>query len=147
VGHQQRGSTNRNIGGGAVKGSIPFPRSKLQTSNIMKLVLNIGRGIEISGTRVDLLSVGNIVAAVDKLLGNISSIHCHESDSEPTVVAVIDGPDMDIAKAVNQLCLTLSQDAIAYTVDGEGHMEGPKAAEWGPFNPTYFVQPNGQRLA
>jgi hypothetical protein len=113
----------------------------------MKLVLNIGRGVEVNGNRVDLLGVGTIVTELDRLIGNISSVHCHESNSEPTVVAVIDGPIGDVVGAINELCATLRQDAIAYTVDGEGRMEGPKAAAWGPFNPEYFIQPNGQRMA
>jgi len=111
----------------------------------MKATLNIGRGVEINGIRVKLLGVGDIVGALEQL-GEILSINQHQSDSEPTIVAVIDSVG-DIASAVEQLCVTLQQDAIPYVQEGHGNMVGPKAEAWGPFNPEYYITPDGTRLA
>ena len=114
----------------------------------MKAVLNIGRGIERNGQRVRVMSVAEVVAALEKRVGEIISIHAHQSASEPTLVVVMDAAtEAAASKAVRELCADLEQDAIAYTLDGKGHMDGPRAAAWGPFNPAYFINPDGTSAA
>ncbi|KVE35707.1 hypothetical protein [Burkholderia sp. BDU5] len=51
-----------------------------------------------------------------------------------------------IPQAIAALSDELAQDCIAvgYVIDGKvqgGDLYGPKSAEWGPFNPEYFVLP------
>jgi hypothetical protein len=47
------------------------------------------------------------------------------------------------------LAVALGQDCIAvwHADEAYGDLIGPKAAEWGPFNPEFFILPDGTRLA
>ena len=67
-----------------------------------------------------------------------------ESDSEPTLTAEIRG-DVD-GEFLLALCDELSQDCIAVIDSLGGTLIGPKADEWGPFNPAYFFTLAGERL-
>lgn len=40
----------------------------------------------------------------------------------------------------------LEQDCIAQYYDGQGILCGPNAAEWGEFNPKYFIKLDGSAL-
>lgn len=68
------------------------------------------------------------------------------SNTETTYVIVAESFDSSghfstHEAAVHMVCLQLSQDAIAYTVDGTGYLVGPKAEDWGgEFNPEYFIE-------
>lgn len=68
-----------------------------------------------------------------------------ESDSEPTLVAALDG-QLE-AEFLNTLSIALAQDCVAYVGREGGELYGPKASEWGPFNPAYFFTLAGERLA
>jgi hypothetical protein len=62
-----------------------------------------------------------------------------ESDTEPTLICEISRePSPDEVAA---LCERFSQDCFAVydNVAKRGTLLGPKAAEWGPFNPEYFL--------
>ena len=37
------------------------------------------------------------------------------------------------------LCVSCQQDAIAFTINGEGYLVGPAAHLWGEFNPELFL--------
>lgn len=60
-----------------------------------------------------------------------------------TLVSAFDVPaDMGhdaVQAALHELCLVCEQEAIAYKLGDEGHLAGPAAAEWGPFNPDLWV--------
>jgi hypothetical protein len=63
-----------------------------------------------------------------------------QSDTEPTLVAVL--PETD-DETVEQVARELSQEAIAVqNADGSGKLLGPRAAEWGDFNPEFFLLPS-----
>jgi hypothetical protein len=64
-----------------------------------------------------------------------------QSTSEQTSVIVLDCYVDDALLLV--LCEQLQQDAIAAfdTVEGTGRVVGPRASEWGEFNPDYFLMP------
>lgn len=85
------------------------------------------------------------------LNGAIVACHVYDSDTEPTVVAVVSLPrnGWRIAHAVDAAGLALAQEAIAVynPENGVGVLVGHKADEWGPFNPAFFIMPSGQRLA
>lgn len=83
----------------------------------------------------------------------------HTSDTEPTLVVAVDCAG-EFALLVNRLSEELGQDAIAawfprpVATNGRvdwskstGMLFGPKAAEWGPFNPEFFLQLDGRRLS
>ena len=69
-----------------------------------------------------------------------------QSASEPTAVIEIQALPHNLLALeyiADQLCQTLRQDAVAFTVGGAGHLLGPKAAEWGGvFNPEFFLLPS-----
>lgn len=69
-----------------------------------------------------------------------------ESASEPTAVIEIQALPHNLLALeyiADNICKLLNQDCIAFTVDGTGHLLGPKAADWGgKFNPQYFLTPS-----
>jgi hypothetical protein len=66
------------------------------------------------------------------------------SDTEPTLVVKV---KRALTKRQGDFLSGLAdQEAIAQrTGDEKGALFGPKAEQWGPFNPTYFVTPTGAR--
>lgn len=65
----------------------------------------------------------------------------HDKGTEPTIVAVVEPRDTGtaITARIESLSRVLSQDCIAVrNAAGDGVLIGPKAAEWGEFNPEYF---------
>lgn len=70
------------------------------------------------------------------------------SDTEETVVATVNHPG-DVYACANWLAQRLDQDCVAILDNetGEGRLIGPKAAEWGAFDPTQFILLDGTRLA
>ena len=67
-----------------------------------------------------------------------------ESDSEPTLSAELRGAMP--AEALDRLCERLDQDCVAVIDSLGGYLHGPKALDWGPFNPAYFFTVEGERL-
>lgn len=105
-------------------------------------IINIGMDVNDGG-----LPIGP--AIIRRALRNAGAVvlndTCHVSDSEPTFVARLAAPlPADVAYA---LSMELRQDCIAQAVGLSGKLHGPKAAAWGPFNPDYFLQFDGSRLA
>lgn len=61
-----------------------------------------------------------------------------QSATEKTLVAVLEEAATD--DALWAMCADLEQDCIAQQVEGQpGQLVGPRAGEWGPFNPEYFI--------
>lgn len=85
------------------------------------------------------------------LNGVIVACHVYDSDTEPTVVAVValQHNAWRIAHALELVATALAQEAVAvYNPENNvGILIGPKAEQWGPFNPEFFIMPSGQRLA
>lgn len=108
----------------------------------------INIGLAIPGSTEQMLS-GPVLA----LLKSRFSVLDHaviQSDTEPTISAVCAAYDDNlgaIVDAVNVICIALGQEAIALFFKDWGQLVGPKAAEWGPFNPAYFVTTGGARLS
>jgi len=71
----------------------------------------------------------------------------HTSNTERTAVLQFD--TRPTVKQVDQLSRALAQDCIALYLlpSGDGTLIGPKARKWGPFNPAYFLLPNGRPAA
>ena len=69
-----------------------------------------------------------------------------QSASEPTAVIELTAEPQNLLALeyiADNLCKLLNQDCIAFTVDGQGYLLGPKAADWGgKFNPEYFLTPS-----
>lgn len=68
------------------------------------------------------------------------------SQTEPTVVVTLRDPVNDAT--ITELCELLAQDCIArFSAEtGDAALVGPKAAEWGEFDPARFIMPSGHTL-
>lgn len=76
----------------------------------------------------------------------------HTSDTEPTLVVQVETLHKNprwFLTSIERLAVELHQDCIAvYRPElGGGALIGPKAAEWGAFDPKQFIQLDGTRLA
>ena len=75
-----------------------------------------------------------------------------ESDTEPTLVAEVISPNANpflALQLLRRVADELDQDCIAVyrELTGGGALIGPRAAEWGPFNPEFFLLLDGRRLS
>lgn len=113
----------------------------------MDFIVNIGLKSDTLGD-ISVELAKQMLWAADLLIKNETVL---QSDTEPTLVVrvtSINGPSFTLAN-LRQLAIDLGQDCIAVyrPKTGGGALIGPKAAEWGPFNPEYFILPDGTRLA
>lgn len=71
----------------------------------------------------------------------VSNSCLRQSATEPTLILEIDNiEEEEVIEFVEHLCHALFQDCIAIRDEnGNGELIGPKASEWGPFNPDYFL--------
>lgn len=119
-------------------------------------ILNIGLNTNTGGR----ITANDVLDALRNIGIEITTHAVHTSDTEPTLVAAVNIFDPFFGDAVAQLCEELGQDAIAVwfprpvATNGRidwskspGQLFGPKAAEWGPFNPEFFLQLDGRRLS
>lgn len=108
----------------------------------MKYQINIG--LDIPGQTMDNYTT---VQQANKALGllvrlfNAQDIRLQQSNTELTMVAQFQSEAADFERLVYNLSDTLQQDCIAVlnTETNEGKLIGHKAAEWGAFNPEYFI--------
>lgn len=115
----------------------------------MRLLLNIGLQVGAAQTLAAHV-VREILIANDFILHGEGKVF--ESDTEPTPVIGVDAPPRiagSAARNPRQTAVDLGQDCVAVVnpLNGFGTLVGPKAAEWGAFNPALFILPNGKRLA
>jgi hypothetical protein len=111
----------------------------------MDVILNIG----LHSDKLGKIAPVTALSAVRLAWLQIKSSTVVQSDTEPTLVLVVKAPHINLHGIVRGLAKTLGQDCIAiydpcYCM---GNLLGPKAAEWGPFNPEFFILPDGTRLA
>lgn len=105
-------------------------------------ILNIGLDIPGGGR----LTPEEVAARIAEAGINIRSSVVHSSDTEPTFIATIDRPLSKME--ADQLSADLRQEAIVQRMpDGTGASYGPQADNWGPYNPEYFVMPDGRRAS
>ena len=110
----------------------------------MTAILNIGLNAG-DEPAWDLSDVKLALAACLPFEINVLSAVVHKSDTEQTAVVEISNPVTP--QEAFAVAYALSQDCIAQLADGVGELYGPKAEEWGPFNPAYFILGNGERAA
>lgn len=102
----------------------------------MTTILNIGLNIE--GKPFWTLSDAILaVNAVLPITAFVTKSQVSQSATEQTAVIELTHPLTE--KEANAICYVLKQDCIAQLANGEGVLWGPKADEWGPFNPEYFL--------
>jgi hypothetical protein len=85
---------------------------------------------------------------------DVTDLQLFASDSEWTAVVTVCMPQKSyrleqLVDAIDPAAIFLKQDCIAVVRDirNGGSLIGPKAQEWAPFNPTYFIMPDGRRLS
>lgn len=107
----------------------------------MKTLLNIGHSRQ--GTS-DLWSQ-DIVTAVKALGVHVVRFELVNSHTEPTTFLEVDTLTLPKDTSLEFLSKFLEQDCIAiYDEDRqEGRLVGPGARIWGPFNPDFFITPEG----
>ena len=101
----------------------------------MQTTLNIGLNIG-DGTR----KVSPAVAMAALALAGAAVLRhtIAQSATEVTLVAELAEPLP--RETLHAVSVVLEQDCIAQRhVDGVGELIGPRAAEWGEFNPAYFL--------
>lgn len=107
-----------------------------------KPLLNVGLNIG-NETKLDEKIVTDTLKkefGVDVLGGKVV-----QSGTEPTFVPELSRKLTD--KELNKLSEVLQQDAIPQYADGVGTIAGPKAKEWGDFNPDYFLNKEGKPIS
>ena len=113
----------------------------------IKLTLNIG--LNSAGGAIPAEQARQALAANEFLIVRDAVL---ESDTEPTLVAEVISPDTSpiiLLQLLHQVAEELEQDCIAVYRERTrgGALIGPRAAEWGPFNPEYFLLLDGRRPA
>lgn len=106
-----------------------------------KPTVNIGLDIPGGGK----VAPEEAVAALRKIGVEVTESAVHQSDTEQTLVAHLDRALTP--EEANAVSVALKQEAIAQMHEGEGELHGPKAADWRPFNPAYFLTMKGERAA
>ena len=125
--------------------SAGFARVETRQKQAAPATLNVGLSTaEVEGSGQ--ITPQRVRQALEDLGVPVEKLTVHESDTEPTAVVEL-GRALTPVEA-NHLSVELKQEAIAQrNADGTGELFGPKAQEWGPYNPSYFLMPDGKRAA
>lgn len=114
----------------------------------MQFILNIGLDSQASG-QIAAHVAREIVGANDFIINSSTVLN---SDTEPTLVANVTyvgySPSLCL-QSLYAIANDLDQDCLAVYREktGRGALIGPRAAEWGTFNPEFFFLPTGERLS
>ena len=104
-------------------------------------LLNIGEDTNTGGK----LSADKVLAALHLAGALPTNIWGDISDTEYTYIVEI--PRVLSEREVRDLSIVLDQDAVAQWDGRRGILAGPKAAAWGPFDPSRFLLLSGERLS
>ena len=123
--------------------SAGFARIETRQKQAAPATLNVGLSTaEVEGSGQ--ITPQRVREALEQMGVPVENLTVHESDTEPTAVVEL-GRALTPMEA-NHLSVELKQEAIAQrNADGTGELFGPKAQEWGPYNPSYFMLPDGSR--
>ena len=108
----------------------------------MKFTLNIGLVPSENVSRKECITRAEVERVLRMNGFAAHTIEVRESDTEPTaVVHVENAPGVDVWLAFYRVSVALCQDCIAVVAEwnGRGALIGPRAAQWGEFNPAYFL--------
>jgi hypothetical protein len=113
----------------------------------MEVVLNIG----LARNGKPNLTTRDAIAALEANNFWPISTEVFQSDTEPTLVAVVDAHRaarlFPMRAGLFNVSVALEQDCIGALANNVGRLIGPRAAAWGEFNPEFFIMPDGTRLA
>lgn len=115
----------------------------------MRALLNIG----LESSTLGKITPAEVVAAARLHWLTVTAAKRVQSDTEPTMVleVIMRGHDsVENTRTLRRLAEDLGQDCIAVycrlPIANFGALVGPRAAEWGPFNPEFFFLLDGTRL-
>lgn len=110
----------------------------------MTALLNIGLLVDRPPVKYEIAATAVFKAMRKVRIGHVNGI-VHQPGSEPTMVCEVEATDAQ----VYQLAVMLDQDCIAVwdRTHREGRLVGPRAAEWGEFDPSLFLLPSGRPLS
>ena len=108
------------------------------------LILNIG----LARKNKPNTTPARVNAELDSAGFIVNSSTVQNSNTEPTVVAVVIAPTLMVDERINAIAAEFGQDCIAVfdIRSGRGRLVGPDAASWGEFNPAFFLLPDGSLL-
>ncbi len=106
------------------------------SDTLINVGLNTNGGVGITRTQVE--------AALRDMDVLVVKGEVHASNTEPTFAAKI--TRQLTPEEATKLSMVLKQEAIAQTHNGKGELYGPAKDKWGPFNPEYFLTPDGKKL-
>jgi sugar phosphate isomerase/epimerase len=139
-----------------VTAAIDTHRNPLET--LMQVILNIGLdGVPVNGEtytngKRNPQDVEQLMAALQAARSfgfEVRDAALRLSASEPTAVLSCSTAMTAVAARAHALAQHLNQDCIAVYDPARQHGEliGPNAEKWGAFNPAFFLQLDGTRLA
>lgn len=103
---------------------------------------NIGLAVNGVDKELDVISV--YLTLESQGFKDIKIVKVAESTTETTVVVESSGipaTGPNVRQRVYYTCQALNQDAIAYKINDQGYLVGPKAAEWGgEFKQEFFIE-------
>ena len=110
------------------------------------MIVEINIGLKIDATNE--IIPASVAQAVVQAAGGIDVLQSRltQSATEPTLVLRCEietqnGHAVNHLDAADSIANTLQQDCIAIRYpDGSGLLRGPRAADWGCFNPDYFIR-------
>lgn len=119
----------------------------MTTDNTVVCMLNVGLDAVYEYGKKITFRPDHAIALLQDAGFRILQDEVHTSDTEDTLV-VRGVADRDLYQ-VQLVGRQLRQDCIAVwnIEDQEGLLVGPKAAAWGPFDPTKFIVLGGDRLS
>jgi len=138
VGSQKTGGIQRSQQGNESTGEGNRNAGEQAKENLINVGLNT---TEVGGENSPPLTEQQVRAELDKLGVQVTRSAIHQSDTEQTFSASLSRP-LTPAEAT-KFSADLKQQAIAQIVHGKGELYGPAAHEWKPFNPEYFLTPEG----
>lgn len=119
-----------------------MPTTPSESRLSQSAVLNIGLDRPDGGRN----SREDVMKALQSVKADVVDAREVQSDTEPTLSIVL-REELTAAEA-ERISEALGQDAIAQRRrDGSGGLYGPRAAQWGSFDPNFFFMPNGQRAS
>lgn len=111
----------------------------------MKYILNIGMNRSMKGTIAPegTVTQRDVVTALAAAGVKLLSLEAVYSLPEPTWVCVVDAgsalPIYKVSEALDQDCIAMGSYANGAWFTGT--LVGPRASEWGKFNPAFFKMP------
>lgn len=123
-----------------IKNAFDGPKAAFRLAT-RKPLLNVG--LDINGGGV--VDPAKVIKALTKLGVKVEKQSIHQSNTEPTLVASLSRKLTD--DEAQKLSTRFKQDAIAQYANGAGKLHGPKAADWGDFNPDFFLNHEGKPLS